>query len=44
MTPADVLIEGERILPVGTGFGDPDAVIDAAGETTRRAWQREPAR
>jgi dihydropyrimidinase len=31
MTSADVLIEGERILAIGTGFGDPDAVIDAVG-------------
>jgi dihydropyrimidinase len=28
---ADVLIEGERIQAVGTGFGDADTVIDATG-------------
>jgi dihydropyrimidinase len=31
MTSADVLIEGERILAIGTGLGNPDAVIDAVG-------------
>ena len=29
MSRADVLIEGERILAVGTGFGEVDKVIDA---------------
>src|SRR5512132_297575 len=31
MTQADVLIDGERIQAIGTGFGDADTVIDAAG-------------
>ena len=31
MTHADVLIDGERIQAIGTGFGDADTVIDAAG-------------
>ena len=31
MAAADVLIEGERIAAIGTGFGDADAVIDATG-------------
>ena len=31
MTPADVLIAGERIVAVGTGLADADAVVDAAG-------------
>src|SRR6266496_2910765 len=31
MTQADVLIDGERIQAIGTGFGDADSVIDAAG-------------
>src|SRR6266516_6763770 len=31
MTRADVLIDGERIKAIGTGFGDADTVIDAAG-------------
>src|SRR5215468_2717684 len=31
MTRADVLIDGERIQAIGTGFGAADNVIDAAG-------------
>jgi dihydropyrimidinase len=31
MTQTDVLIDGERIQAIGTGFGDADTVIDAAG-------------
>src|SRR5215468_7765179 len=31
MTQADVLIDGERIQAIGTGFGDADTVIDATG-------------
>jgi dihydropyrimidinase len=31
MARADVLIDGERIQAIGTGFGDADTVIDAAG-------------
>jgi len=31
MTRADVLIDGERIQAIGTGFGDADTVIDATG-------------
>src|ERR1039458_6235680 len=30
-TRADVLIDGERIQAVGTGFGETDTVIDATG-------------
>ena len=31
MSRADILIDGEKIQAVGTGFGEADTVIDAAG-------------
>jgi dihydropyrimidinase len=37
MARADVLIDGERIQAIGTGFGDADTVIDAAGRPTSGA-------
>ena len=32
MSRADVLIDGEKIQAIGTGFGEADTVIDAAGK------------